>query len=113
LLVRTEASLRLRVPRARAQPNPLQLARERAPARRLLLFLCLQARGLLLEPRRVVALERQAAATVELEDPACDVVEEVAVVRDRDHRPLVLGEEALQPRDRPGVEVIRRLVEQQ
>ena len=63
--------------------------------------------------RRVVALERDAAAAVELEDPAGDVVEEVPVVRDRDDGALVLGEEALEPADRLGVEVVRRLVEQQ
>ena len=68
---------------------------------------------LLLEPRGVVALERDAAAAVELEDPAGDVVEEVAVMRHRDDRALVVREEALEPRDRLRVEVVRRLVEQQ
>ena len=53
------------------------------------------------------------AAAVELEDPAGDVVEEVAVVGDGDDGALVVGEEALEPRDRLGVEVVRRLVEQQ
>ena len=52
-------------------------------------------------------------AAVELEDPAGDVVEEVAVVGDGDDGALVLLEEALEPRDRLGVEVVRRLVEQQ
>ena len=53
------------------------------------------------------------AAAVELEDPAGDVVEEVAVVGDRDDRARVLREVALEPRDRLGVEVVGRLVEQQ
>ena len=53
------------------------------------------------------------AAAVELEDPAGDVVEEVAVVRDGDDGAGVVREEALEPRDRLGVEVVRRLVEQQ
>ena len=53
------------------------------------------------------------AAAVELEDPARDVVEEVAIVGDRDDGALVLGEVALEPRDRLGVEVVRGLVEQQ
>ena len=34
-------------------------------------------------------------------------------MRDRDHGAPVLGQEALEPRDRLGVEVVRRLVEQQ
>ena len=68
---------------------------------------------LLLEPRRVVALPRDAGAAVELEDPAGDVVEEVAVVGDGDDRARVLLQEALEPRHRLGVEVVGGLVEQQ
>ena len=68
---------------------------------------------LLLEPARVVALPRDAGAAVELQDPARDVVEEVAVVRDGDDRAGVLGEVPLEPRHGLGVEVIRRLVEEQ
>ena len=68
---------------------------------------------LLLEPRRVVALVRDAAAAVELEDPAGHVVEEVAVVGDRDDGALVVVQVALEPRDRLGVEVVGGLVEQQ
>ena len=52
-------------------------------------------------------------AAVELEDPAGDVVEEVAIVGDGDDRALVLGEVLLQPRHRLGVEVVGGLVEQQ
>ena len=113
LLVGRHARLRLRLPRARAHAHPLELAGERAPARRLGLLLDREPRLLLLEPRRVVALERQPLAAVELEDPAGDVVEEVAIVGDRHHGALVVLEEALQPGDRLGVEVVRRLVEEQ
>ena len=68
---------------------------------------------LLIEPRRVVALPRDAGAAIELEDPPGHVVEEVAIVRHRDDRALVFLEEALEPRHRLGVEVVGRLVEQQ
>ncbi len=68
---------------------------------------------LLFEPRRVVALERDAAAAVELEDPLGDVVEEVAIVGDGDDGAGVLLQEAFEPVDRLGVEVVGRLVEQQ
>ena len=53
------------------------------------------------------------AAAVELEDPLRDVVEEVAVVGDRDDGARVLLEEALEPVDRLGVEVVGRLVEEE
>ena len=93
--------------------HPLELGRDRALARRLLALLLGQALLLLLEPARVVALERDALAAVELEDPAGDVVEEVAIVGHGHDGALVLLEVALQPGDRLGVEVVGRLVEQQ
>ena len=68
---------------------------------------------LLLEPRGVVALERDALAAVELEDPAGDVVEEVPVVGDGDDGALVGLQVPLEPGDGLGVEVVRRLVEEQ
>ena len=70
-------------------------------------------RLLLLQPGRVVALERDALAAVELEDPARDVVEEVAVVRHGDDGAFVLLEVAFEPRHALGVEVVRGLVEQE
>src|SRR5262249_25716075 len=113
LLVGGEPGLRLRVARLRAHAHPLELARERAAPSCLVLPLGGEPSLLLVEPRRVVALERDAAAAIELEDPPGDVVEEVAVVRDGHDRALVLGEEALEPRDGLRVQVVRRLVEQQ
>src|SRR5207248_10945797 len=62
-------------------PNPLELAREGLLPRALLLFFHGQTRSLLLEPRAVVALVRDAEPAVELEDPAGRVVQEIAVVR--------------------------------
>src|SRR5262249_33729507 len=74
LLVLGHARLALRLARARRHPHPLELALERAsPCGRLLLLLA-EALLLLLQPRRVVALPRDARPTVQLEDPAGDVV---------------------------------------
>ena len=93
--------------------HPLQLALQGALAGRRLLLLLGQAGLLLVEPGRVVALEREAPAPVELEDPLGHVVEEVAVVGDGHDGARVLLQEALQPVDRLGVEVVGGLVEQQ
>ncbi len=81
--------------------------------RALLTGLLLEALALLLEPAGVVALVGDAAAAVELEDPAGDVVEEVAIVGDGHDRPLVVAQMALEPRHRLGVEVVGGLVEQE
>src|SRR5438093_2272202 len=113
LLVARQPRLALRLARARRHAHPLELAREGAPARRGLLLLLPEAPLLLLEPGGVVALPRDAEAAVELQDPARDVVEEVAVVGDRHHRARVLLEVALEPRHRLGVEVVGGLVEEE
>jgi len=52
-------------------------------------------------------------AAVELEDPLRDVVEEVPVVGDGDHRPLVPGKVLLEPLDAFRVQVIGGLVEKE
>ena len=77
------------------------------------LLLDLEALLLLLEPGRVVAFPGNARAAIELEDPAGDVVEEVAIVGDRDDGARIVLEEALEPGDRFGIEMVRRLVEQE
>jgi len=89
------------------------LALQRATSHRRVLLLESEPLLLLLEPRGVVALPGDAASTVELENPAGDVVEEVAIVGDGDDRSGVLLEKTLEPRDGLGVQVIGRLVEQQ
>ena len=85
ILVRGDARLALGLARARARPDPLQLARERLLARDLLPLLLGETLLLLLEPRAVVTLPGNAVAAVELQNPAGDIVEEVAIVGDRDH----------------------------
>ena len=113
LLVGGQAGLALRLARLRAHPDPLELAGERPLPGVDRLRLAGHPLELLLEPARVVAGERDAPAAVELEDPLRDVVEEVAIVGDRDDGARVLAEEPLEPLDRLGVEVVRRLVEQE
>ncbi len=52
-------------------------------------------------------------AAVELQNPLGDIVEEVAVVGDRDHRARILLEEVFQPRHRFGIQMVGGLIEQQ
>ena len=94
-------------------PDPLELAPEGGTAGAVGLVLRGEPRLLLLEPRGVVALPWDPRATIELENPTRDVVEEVSIVGHRDHRPGVLLQRTLEPRDRLGVEMVGRLVEEQ
>ena len=95
-------------------PDPFELARRaccwRASSSRPS---CSSRFCLLLEPGRIVALVGNAVAAIELEDPAGDVVEEVAVVGDDDHGARIVAQMLLQPGDALGVEMVGRLVEQQ
>ena len=113
LLVGAEAGLALGLAGSWREAHPFELAGEGPLAGVGGALLAGEAGELLLEPARVVALEREAAAVVELEDPLGDVVEEVAVVGDRDDRARVLLEEPFEPLDRLGVEVVGRLVEEE
>jgi hypothetical protein len=68
---------------------------------------------LLLQPGGVVALPGDALAAVQLQDPLCHVVQEVAVVRDGHDGALERGQVVLQPRHGLGVQVVGGLVEQE
>src|SRR5207342_2898909 len=77
--------------------RPFQFLGQRFLPRFFLRLFQLQAIALLLQPVAVVALPRDAAAAVELEDPLGGVVEEVAIMGDRDHGAGESGQELLQP----------------
>ena len=113
LVVGVDAGLLLGLAGLGALADPFELAGEGLLAGLVLAGLLQQALGLLLEPGGVVALVGDAAAAVELEDPAGDVVEEVAVVGDDEDGVRVLDQVLLQPGDGLGVEVVGGLVEEQ
>ena len=113
LLVALVARLGFGLPGARRRRDPFLLARERALARFLLAAFLLEPLLLLRQPGRVIALVGNAAAAVELENPAGDVVEEIAVVGDDQDGAGIIAQMAFEPHHRLGVEVVGRLVEQQ
>src|SRR5581483_8701402 len=108
LFVAIEPRLALGLARLGRHANPFQFALQRLPPLGFGLFFLLQSHLLLLQPRRVVALERNPVAAIQLQDPAGHVVEKVPVVRDGDHGALVLLQMLLQPLHRLGVEMVRR-----
>ena len=112
-LVALVTRLGFRLPRPRRSGDPFLLAGERALVRLVLAALLFEPLLLLLEPRRVIALVGNAAAAIELEDPAGDVVEEIAVVGDDEDGARIVAQVAFEPHHRLGIEVIGRLVEQQ
>ena len=97
----------------RVLADPLELGADDALASGVLALLHLQSLLLLHEPVGVVALVGDATTAVELEDPASDVVEEVAIVGYGHDCALVLGQVALEPADRLSVEMVGGLIEQQ
>ncbi len=90
--------------------HPLQLAFQRLAALAGGLFLLLHALGLLFQPTGVVTFPGNTFATVQLKNPAGNVVEEVTVVRYGNHRTLVLLQVLFQPVDGFGIKVVGGLV---
>jgi hypothetical protein len=88
LVVGVDPGLLLGLPRLGALADPFQLALQRLLLGLVLARLLFEPLGLLFQPGGVVALVGDAAAAVELEDPAGDVVEEIAVVGDDQEVPL-------------------------
>ena len=66
-----------------------------------------------MQPARVIALVGNAAAAIEFENPARDIIEEVAVVGHDQDRAGIIAQMAFQPVHRLGVEMVGRFVEQQ
>ncbi|BBI52111.1 hypothetical protein HORIV_45320 [Vreelandella olivaria] len=82
-------------------------------ARGFLLGFLIQTLIFLLQPLRVVTLKRDTLATVKLQNPACHVIQEVAVVGNRHDGTVIVVKETFQPRHRLCVKVVGRLVKQQ
>ena len=112
ILVALVARLGLGLPRARRSSDPFLLARERALARFLFAAFLRQALLLLHKPGRVIAFVGNAAAAIELENPAGDVVEKVAIVGDDQDGARIIAQMAFEPHYQLGIEMVGRLVEQ-
>ena len=108
-----DARLALGLPTFRVLPHPFELLLHRLDPRHFLLRFGFEPGFLLFEPGAVVAFPRNAIAAVELEDPFGGVVEEIAVVRHRDHRAREFLQVLLEPVDTFRVEVIRGFIEEQ
>ena len=76
---------------------PFQFLLHRFDARGFLFGLGGQAVFLLLQPRRVIAFPRNAMAAVQFQNPFGGIVEEVAVMRYRNHGTREAHQELLQP----------------
>ncbi len=92
LVIALVTRLGFRLPRARRGLDPFLLAGKRALARFFLAAFLREPLLLLHEPRRIIAFVRNAAAAVEFENPAGDVVEEVAVVGDDQDRARIIAQ---------------------
>ena len=97
ILIALVARLGLGLARLGRGRDPLLLAGERLLMRGVLAAFLLEALLLLHQPGRVIALVGNALAAVEFEDPARDVVEEVAVVGHDQDRAGIVAQMAFQP----------------
>ena len=79
--------------------HPLKLLRNLLLTRSFALLLLLKPLLFLLQPLRVISLVRVGVSAIELEDPLGHVVQEIAVVGDRDDRARVVLQVRLKPSD--------------
>src|SRR5690606_13726451 len=86
---------------------PFELAPERSLTSRLLLLFDFQPLAFLLKPTGVVPLEGKSFATLDLQNPASHVVEEIPIMGHGDDRASVLGQMAFEPLDALGVQMVR------
>ena len=91
------ARLGFGLPRLRRSRDPFLLARQRALMRHIFAAFLFETLLLLHQPGGVIALVGYALAAVEFEDPAGDVIEEVAVVGDDQDRAGIVAQMALEP----------------
>ncbi len=89
--------LRFGLPRFRGGRNPLLFAFERTPPRLVLTPFLLKPLLLLPQPGRIITFVGNATAVIEFENPAGDVVEEVAVVGDDQDRARIVAQMAFEP----------------
>ena len=113
LLVGADAGFALGLPRLGGEADPFQLAVQGFLPRRGGLLLALEPLLLLLEPRAVVSFPGDAAAAIEFQNPAGHIVEKIAIVGHGHDGARVFVQMPLEPGDALGVEMVRRLVEQQ
>ena len=113
LVIALDAGLALGLAGLGRGRDPFLLALQRLLAGDVLAAFLGEALLLLHRPGRVVALIGNALAAIELEDPARDVVEEVAIVGDDQDRARIGPQMAFEPGGGLGVEMVGRLVEQQ
>ena len=107
------ASFILRGSGFRGHPNPLQFTSQFPLPSRLASFFKSHPLVLLLKPRRVIAFVRNPFATLEFQDPAGNIVEEVPIVSNGDNRAGEISKVLFEPTDRLGVQMVRWFVQQQ
>ena len=113
VLIALIARLGLGLARLGRGRDPFLLGGQRALARLFLAAFLLQPLLLLAEPGGVIALVGNALAAIEFENPAGDVVEEVAIMGHDQDRARIIAQMAFQPGHGFGVEMVGRFVEQQ
>src|SRR4029077_3285027 len=90
----------LRLARPRALPHPFEFPGKGSPTRFPLPPFLFEPLLLLLEPARVIALERDPPTAIEFEDPARHLIEKITIMGDGHDGARIVLQEALQPTTR-------------
>ena len=104
---------RFRLPRLLPLAHPFQLPREGFLAGFILARLLREPLRLLFQPAGIIPLIGKAAPAVQFQNPAGDVIEEIAIVGHNQNGALISHQVLLQPSDRFSVKVVGWLVQKQ
>ena len=113
LVERLDPRLGFGLARLGALADPFQLVGDGLLLALVLALFLFEPLRLLIEIGRIITFVDKVAAAIELEDPVDDIVEEIAVMGDEDDVARIVDQMLFEPGDAFGVQMVRRLVEQQ
>ena len=113
LFIGIDAGLGLGLARLGRLFDPFAFARDGALLRGFLARFLLQALFLNLQERGIIAFVRNALAAIQFQDPAGDIVQEIAVMGDQDDAAFVFAQRRFQPFHRLRVQMVGGFVQQQ
>ena len=86
--------------------HPVQFSLKRFLTLAFAFFFLSQALGFLFQPARIIPLVRNAFATIQFQNPSRHIVQEIAIVGDRNDGAFVTTQMLFQPIDAFGIQVV-------
>ena len=113
LIISLNTGFRLSLSCFRIFLNPFQLISQSFLTSIFFTSLLSQTFLFLFQPRRIVAFIRNTLSTVKFQNPTGNIIQEIAVVGNHNHRSFIFLQVFFEPRNRFGIQVVGRLIKKQ